>query len=237
MKRRVIVLAVMAAGFAPAARAQVGYDPRRSPYRDLRETQELTFFSGYYKAKKDPADVAPHSGPVVGALYQWRAGGPANLTFSFGRVASERRVLDPEKLCPTPPTADCKLIDTFRWPVYLIDGGLAMSLTGARSFFHLVPELKTGMGIATDFHTRADVGDFAFGTRFALTWGAGMRWVPGNRYQLRVDFLNHLYSIRYPVTYYTAADDGSVILTQSRSRSHWLNNPSLTFGVSYLFSR
>jgi hypothetical protein len=239
MRRGVFIL-VTSFG-AANLRAQVGYDPQHSPYRDLRETQEVTFFSGYFRAKKDPVQVAPRSGPLVGTHYQWRAGGPANLTFSFGRVASERRVLDPEKTCGTPPPADCKLIGVFRWPVYLVDGGLSLSLTGARSFFHLVPEIKSGMGIATDFHTKADVGDFAFGTRFAFIWGAGMRWVPGgrNRYQLRADFLNHLYSVRYPISYYTKDDLGNTILAQSdsRSRSHWLNNPSLTFGVSYLFSR
>jgi hypothetical protein len=235
MWRRAIIVTAFAVLAAPHVSAQVGYPPTRSPYRDLRETQEITFFTGYYRAKRDRADVAPKSGPLVGTHYQWRAGGPANLTFAVGRVASERRVLDPEVSCATPP--DCKSIGDFRWPVYLIDGGLAMALTGARSFFHLVPEFKSGIGIATDFHSKADVGDFAFGTRFAFTWGAGLRWVPGNRYQLRADFLNHLYSIRYPQSYYLAADDGSVILQQSRSRTQWLNNPSLTFGISYLFSR
>jgi hypothetical protein len=217
-------------------RAQVGYDPRHSPYRDLRETQELTFFSGYYKAKQDRADVAPRSGPILGAQYQWRAGGPAHLTFAVSRVASERRVLDPEPACPT-SQPDCKLIGVFRWPLYFADAGLALSLTGARSFFHLVPEVKTGVGLASDFHTKADVGDFAFGTRFAFTWGLGLRWVPGDRYQLRADFLNHLYSLRYPTTYYQADDSTRTILAPSRSRSSWLNNPSLTIGVSYLFSR
>jgi hypothetical protein len=222
---------------ASALQAQVGYDPRHSPYRDLRETQELTFFTGYYRAKRDRADVAPRSGPIMGAHYQWRAGGPAHLTFTVSRVSSERRVLDPEQTCTTPPTADCKLIGVYRWPLYFADAGLALSLTGARSFFHLVPELKTGLGLASDFHTKPDVGDFAFGTRFAFTWGLGMRWVPSDRYQLRADFINHMYSVHYPVAYYQAADDGSVVLTETRSRSSWLNNPGLTLGVSYLFSR
>jgi hypothetical protein len=238
---RVVAAVVMAvvAGTASELRAQVGYDPGRSPFRDLRETQEITFFSGYYRAKKDPARIAPQSAPMVGALYQWRAAGPANLYVSTARVASERNVLDPEQAanCATATTGNCKLAGTFRWPVYLLDVGLAFGLTGARSFHHLVPELKAGLGIAEDFHTQPDLGDFAFGTRFAFNWGAGIRWVPGGRYQVRADLVNHTYTVKYPAAYYQPAPDGSTIFTTAQSRSAWLNNPGISIGISYLFSR
>lgn len=223
---------------ASVARAQVGYPPRESPFRDLRETQDVTVFTGWYRAKKDPARVAPQSGPIVGLHYSWRATGPANITFDVARVASERRVLDPEKP-ETCASADreCKYLGTWRWPVYMMDAGMALALTGARSFHRLVPELRGGLGLATDFHSKADVGEFAFGTRFAITWGAGVRWVPGNRFQVRADLLNRLYSIRYPTTYYLPADDGTSIFTIDQNRSAWLNNPAFTLGVSYLFAR
>ncbi len=233
---------------ARSAFAQVGYPPQRSPYRDLRETMEVTFYSGYYRAKKDPARVAPVSGPMFGAHYQWRAGGPANLTVDLARIASERRVLDPEKKGSTVVTpADtvfcavteetCKSAGRYRWPLYSFDGGLTMALTGERSFLRLVPEVKAGVGIVTDFHSQPDVGQFGFGTRFALTWGAGLRVLPGGRYSLRADITNRLYSVKYPITYYIPADDGTTIFSARQSRSAWLNNPAFTIGVSYLFSR
>jgi hypothetical protein len=240
MTRRAIVIAAVLGGACSSARldAQVGHEPQRSPYNDLRETQELTFFSGYYRAKKDPARTVPQSGPMAGVMYQWRPGGPAHLNLTLTRVASERRVLDPElpKTCSGPPT-DCKVNGVYRWPLYAADAGVALALTGARSFYRLVPEIKGGAGIVTDFHTQPDIGDFAFGTRFAFTWGAGIRWVPGGRYQLRADLTNHLYSVRYPVSYYQFAPDTSAIFTQRQSRTAWLNNPGFTIGVSYLFSR
>jgi len=224
-------------GAAPLT-AQVGYDPQQSPYRDLRQTQEVTFFSGYYRAKTDPARVAPQSGPIFGALYQWRPSGPMHLNVSVSRVSSERRVLDPDLpgTC-TGPAADCKLVDTFRWPLYFIDGGMALSLIGGRTFYHFIPEIKLGAGAATDFHTQPDIGDFAFGTRFAFNWGAGIRWVPGGALQVRADLSNHLYAIKYPNTYYVPAPDQSVIFTNKQSNTAWLNNPSLTIGFSYLFPR
>lgn len=237
---------VAVTGLSASLQAQVGYPPNQSPYRDLRETQEVTLHSGYFVAREDPARVSPRSGPAIGALYQWRMSGPANLTFDFTRVESERRVLDPEKLgtCPgASPTAppdtsiDCKSLGMYRWPLYMADVGLALSLTGARSWFNIVPLLRAGLGVVSDFHVEPDVGDFAFGTRFALSWGAGLRWVPGGRFQVRADVLNRLYSVKYPTTYYSAADDGSSILGGRAARTSWLNNPTMTIGVSYVFAR
>ncbi len=221
------------------AAAQVGYPPRQSPFRDLIETQAVTVYSGYYRAKLDPARVAPRSGPMVGVNYQWRASGPANITVDLARVESERKVLDPEisNTCPA-ASRDCKLVGQFRWPLYMADVGLALALTGARSFYGFVPELRGGAGLISDFHTQPDIGDFTFGTRFAFNWGAGVRWVPvRSRYQVRLDVLNRLYSVRYPDSYYRTADDGTVIFTDAQNRSAWLNNPAITIGVSYLFSR
>jgi hypothetical protein len=246
MRRQFFMSFAAIAAVTASLGAQVGYPPERSPYRDLRQTQEVTVYSGYFVAKTDPARVAPRSGPMIGALYQWRMGGPANLTFDLGRVESQRQVLDPERLgtCPAAnPTAPpdtsvrCKSLGMFRWPLYTADLGLGLNLTGARSWLNLVPQVRAGLGLVSDFHTRSDVGEFAVGTRFALSWGAGIRWVPGGRYQLRADVLNRLYSVRYPTTYYQLADDGSTILGPRQDRSAWLNNPTLSLGLSYLFAR
>lgn len=239
MKQAILfAAAVCTLGAGPLA-AQVGYEPSRSPFRDLDFAQELTFYSGYYKAKKDPAQVAPQSGPVLGVHYQWRAGGPVSVTADLSRLATERRVIDPEapETCAGAGTQSCKFLDNYRWPVYFADAGIALNVTGARSYFRMVPQLKGGIGLATDFHTKPDVGDFAFGTRFAFHWGAGIVWAPGGRYQIRADFMNHLYSLKYPESYYRPADDNTTVLSSNQDRSSWLNNPRLTLGISYLFSR
>jgi hypothetical protein len=111
-----------------------------------------------------------------------------------------------------------------------------MSLTGARSWHKLVPEVKAGVGFMSDFKS-ADVGDFKYGTRFALTWGAALRYVPGGRYQLRADFSNRLTSIRYPDLYFRPPASGLTPILTGKDQSVWRNNPSFTIGISYLFSR
>ena len=82
---RLLAVAALAAASSPA-NAQVGYPPNQSPFRDLRETHALTFYSGYFRAKKDPARVAPRSGPMVGLHYEWRASGPAHLTLDLSLI-------------------------------------------------------------------------------------------------------------------------------------------------------
>jgi hypothetical protein len=225
-------------GNASATIAQVGYEPTRSPYRDLEHTMELNVFSGYYRAKPDVAQVAPRSGSELGVLYHWRASGPASLTFGVSRVASERQVIDPEQPTTCPGTeGNCRSLGMYRWPLYLFDGGLAISLTGARTYHRFSPELRGGFGLASDFHTQPDLGEFGFGTRFAFNWGAGLRWVPGGRYAIRADLLNHLYTVKYPESYYQSASDTTQILKPRQRRSVWLNNPGLTIGLSYQFSK
>ena len=227
--------AAAAMAFAAAAPlsagAQIGYPPTRSPYIDLEHTQEITGFAGYYNGRADPAGVAPGSGPIFGAHYSWRVGGPAHLTSEFAYIQSKRRILDPAK-----PRATRDLGES-DWPLYAANVGLALSLTGAKSWHHIVPEVQGGVGFISDMKGKADVGGFKFGTRFALSWGAGVRYVPGGRFQLRADVNNRLNTIAFPNSYFTSTTaSGTPILTDS-PKSVWRNNPALTLGVSYLFSR
>ena len=231
MNGRIAAVIALSMAAATAAGAQVGYPPARSPYLDLFYTQEITLLGGYYVGRDDPAGVAPGNGSIVGAHYEWRVGGPAHLMAELARIGSNRLVRDPAK-----PAATRNLGER-SWPLYSADFGLAMSLTGAKSWHRIVPELRAGLGFVSDFKGKADVGGFKHGTRFALTWGGGVRYVPGGRLQLRADLTNRLYSIAYPESYYTTTStNGGAILTGPR-KSAWRNNPALTIGLSYLFSR
>jgi hypothetical protein len=215
---------------AAAVGAQVGYQPSRSPYVDLEHAQELTFIGGEYHAHRDPANVGPQSGLILGAHYEWRAGGPAHLTAEFARISSDRRLINPFK-----PAATGRELGQTSRPLYTGDVGLGLSLTGGKSWHHIVPEIGAGAGLISDFHAQPDSGGFKFGTRFALTWGGGIRVVPGGNWQIRGDVKNRLYTIAYPQTYYVAPAGGTAVIPQTQSKSFWTNNPAYTLGLSYLF--
>jgi hypothetical protein len=225
-----LAVALLAAAAAPAA-AQVGYPPAESPFEDLEYRQGISLYSGYFRAASDRAGVAPQSGPLVGARYDIALGGPAAFTARLGGVLADRTVLDPAR------SASRRVLGTERRPVALADVGITLGLTGQKSYRGLVPTIHGGAGLATNF-AGADPGGFKFGTRFAIAYGAGLRYVPrGSSWSVRGDVGSHLYQIRYPDRYFTAALDSTSILPSNASKSSWTNNLSATLGVTYQFFR
>ncbi len=225
----IVGLVTAAAALRSPAAAQVGYPPARSPYLDLEHAQEFTLIAGQYHAHRDPAAVGPQSGLLTGVHYEWRAGGPAHLTGEFSRISSDRNLIDPAKADPA------RQLGTASRPLYSFDAGLGLSLTGSKSWHHIVPELAGGVGIVSDFRSQADSGGFKFGTRFAFTWGGGVRYVPGGRWQIRGDIKSRMYQLAYPQTYYLEPTGGTPVVSSTQAKSFWLNNPAFTLGISRLF--
>lgn len=212
--------------------AQVGHAPQASPYIDLEYRQDVTLFGGYYKAGKDLVGIAPQSGPMVGARYELRLGGPALLTSRIAYVSSQRTIIDPRR-----PAAQRVVQADAAWPIYLADVGITLNLTGQRSYRRFVPFVTTGLGVATDFKSGADVGAWRFGTPFALSFGGGIKWVPAGNLQARIDVSDQLYQVKYPASYYVTASDGTSVLTVNDPKNDWTSNFGLSFGLSYAFFR
>ena len=214
---------------ATSAGAQVGFPPSESPFRDLFYRQEATLFTGYLAAGSDPVGVGPKSGTMVGARYEVRIGGPAQLSVRAARVFSERTIIN-----PTRPAGD-RVVGTSSMPLYLIDAGITFNLTGQKSYLGFVPVLSLGGGIASDFTSARDVGDFRFGTPFAISWGGGIRYVRDGPFQLRLDVLDYLYQIRYPSSYFQSTGGAAPVKTGAQSA--WTHNTAITVGASYQFFR
>ncbi|MGI9075760.1 MAG: hypothetical protein ACR2G6_00350, partial [Gemmatimonadaceae bacterium] len=171
-------------------------------------------------------------GPLLGARYEMRIGGPAKFTARLARVWSERTVIDPAKPDST------RTLGKRDWPIYLGDVGISINLTGQKSYWQLVPVLNGGIGVATDFGKGGDPGGYAFGTPFAFNFGAGVRWVGGNRLQLRLDIADYLYQLSYPDSYFVPpVGQTGAVLARSASKNEYTHNAVLTLGASYLFSR
>jgi hypothetical protein len=225
-----LVGVVLAAGNASA---QVGTAPAQSPFRDIERRHEVTAFGGYFSAKRDPAKVAPQSGPVGGLLYEWRASGPVHLGASFITVASKRTELDPSKPIAT------RIVGTDNQLLFAGDAFLALSLPGERSWHDLMPMVGAGLGFITNGEA-ADVGGFRFGTRFAFPWSVGVRWIPGGgAFQMRADVKDWMYTIVYPQAYYppAAVAGEDAIVSSSTPTRRWTNNFAMTVGISYTFKR
>jgi hypothetical protein len=225
------LLSAMALVLATTAGAQVGHLPQNSPFRDLETRQEFTFFGGHFNAAGDPAGVAPRGGPMYGLRYEIHVGGPAFLMARWSHVNSERFAVDPLKIGAATQLGKKSV------SLNLYDVNLAINLTGEKSYHHIVPVINFGAGIGT---CGCDVpkDPYRFGTPFAFSFGGGLRYVPGGRFQLRADWNDYLYQIKYPAQYYIVPTGATVAVVGPRqSRSFWKNNGALTLGASFLFFR
>jgi hypothetical protein len=110
-----------------------------------------------------------------------------------------------------------------------------MNLTGRKSWHHIVPQVRAGIGVV---HSSAqDTLGFSFGTPFAFSFGGGLKLVPGGRVQFRADITDRVFKLSYPDAYYRLASDNTAVLDAQTARSFYTHHAALTVGVSYLFSR
>ncbi len=226
---KALSFAALALLVASPASAQVGPEPEASPYRDLEYRQELTAYGGYASARVDPAGVAPQSAPVAGLRYELYLAGPVSLTSDLSGMFSERTVLDPTK-----PRAQ-RVIGTETAPVYGLDVGIALGLTGRKSWHHVAPQIRAGIGVV---HSQAadDTTGYKFGTPFAISLGGGLKLVGRGRLQVRADVGTRLFKQKYPDAYYRTTSDNTAVLVDT-PRSVWTRHSLLTVGVSVLFDR
>lgn len=226
---KAIVFGVLALFVAAPAWAQVGHEPEKSPYVDLEYRQELTAYGGYARARKDAAGVLPKSASVAGLRYELFLGGPVSLTTDLSGMFAQRDIIDPTKV------AAQRLVGIRDAPVYALDVGLALGLTGRKSWHRIVPELRGGVGVVRST-AKDDSSGYKFGTPFAFTFGGGLKLVPGGRFQLRADVGERLFKQKNPDSFYVKASDNSAVLTDA-PRSYWTHHTILTVGVSILFDR
>lgn len=231
MRRSLARMAAAAAlVVARAATAQVGHLPDQSPFVDIEYRQSFSTYGGYFFAQSDPAGVGPQSGPFVGVQYDIYLAGPASFTARVGSAIVDRTVLDPAR------PASRRVLGTERRPLTMADVGFTFALTGQRSFRGIVPLVHGGVGLVSNMKG-ADPGGLNLGTRFALAYGAGVRYVPSGRVAVRADVGYHLFQLRYPDRYFQPALDSSSVLPSGASKSKWLNNPAVTVGISYQLFR
>jgi hypothetical protein len=226
---RILVLGV-ALALSARAHAQVGHPLGRSPYRDLPYRQEFSISSGYLSSSGGAARVGPRDGPLVSARYELRLGGPVMFNVGLGRAFTERTVVS---LSDSLPRAS----ETQPWPLLMIDFGLEFSLTGRKSYHHVVPVVALGAGVVSDMGKGIDAGGFKFGSPFALSMDAGVRWIASRKLQLRADMTNRFFQVGYPNAYFVPPDGGAPLVDIHSPQRDWTRTAGFTVGLAYLFVR
>jgi hypothetical protein len=165
---------------------------------------------------------------MFGLRYQIHVGGPAFLVAKWSHISTDRFAIDPTK------NGTARQLGKHNVGVNLFDIDLALNLTGQKSFHHIVPVINLGAGIAQCGCSVAN-DPYTFGTPFAFSFGGGLRFVPGGRFQLSLDWGDYLYQLKYPTAYFVIPTGGTAAVTGNQARSFWKNNRALTLGASLLF--
>ncbi len=231
IRRIVPTLVALSAASSLTASAQVGHAPQRSPYRDVYIKHALTYFAGYYSGATDPARVAPNDGPMVGARYAIRLGGPVFFTGRLAAVFTDRSVVD-----PTLPSAQ-RRVGTTSVPLMFGDVGFDLVLTGSKSWHSLVPAVNASAGLAADLSGKIDKSQFRVGIPLMLSFGPSLRYVPGGKWSWRLDVTDQYFRVRYPESYFLKTGADSTFLPPDGKRTLWQHNWSATLGASVAILR
>jgi hypothetical protein len=233
--RRTLLIAcaiLLIAPGAPSLAAQVGHTPENSPYQDLRGRQALTLTAGALAPGGDPAGVGPRSGMQVSLRYELLLTGPlwlqARTTYA---PRLERTYKDPLV------GGAARDLGTSTRPFAALEAGFGMNLTGNKSWRGIVPQLHGAFGWATGGTTQLDPGGYAFGNKFTVSYGVGVRIPTGNRWEISADATHLFWKYSYPVDYGPNGAAGTNAIIPSGTLSPWKGNLLLNVGMSRFFFR
>lgn len=217
---------------APAGAQVVGHLPTESPYEDLVGKHLLALQAGWILPSRDPANVGPKSGMMLIGRYEYDVQGPLWMTARAGLAPGlARNVRDP--LLTGPAREFGERVE----PLFFLDGGLALSLTGDKAWKQLAPRMHGNMGLVTSLNSAYDVGGYRFGPKFMLSWGFSVRGVRGGDWEWNADITHAIWRMQYPAAY---TDDGTTVdptIIGDTRKNPWNGNVMITFGITRILKR
>jgi hypothetical protein len=238
MKMIVCALVLAPAALAPAsAFAQVGHEPRSTPYRDIRKGHTFTATYGQFGGSGGRFGIGPHDGPVYGFRYDVRTGSTIQFGLGFARGDLERLIVDPFVELANRVSGPVKQTVTFA------ELNLQFNLTGGKTWHRLAPFVGTGVGMTFPSGTPADTSRFELGHRIYLAPYAGVRIFLADRLSLRGEARAAFWKLKYPSTFQdepalepgNPPDNSNAVITDGRV-NEWTTSSWLLVGLGYSFS-
>jgi hypothetical protein len=238
MKMTVCALVLAAAALAPSsAFAQVGHEPRSTPYRDIRKGHTFTATYGQFGGSGGRFGIGPHDGPIYGFRYDVRTGSTVQFGLGFARGDLERLIVDPFVELANRVSGPVSQTVTFG------EVNLQFNLTGGKTWHRLAPFVGTGVGMTFPSGTPADTSRFELGHRIYLAPYAGVRIFLADRLSLRGEARAAFWKLKYPSTFEdepalepgNPPDNSNAVITDGRV-NEWTTSSWLLVGLGYSFS-
>jgi len=197
MGRRVrlaVILAFALAGAAPAA-AQVGHDPRGTPYRDVAKGHTITAIGGYLSGDGGRFGIAPQTGPFGGIRYEIRNSSTIAMALQVIYGDFDRLIVDPFVARANRVSGPVKQSVTFA------EASIQFNLTGGKTWHRLAPFFSTTIGLAFPSSTPEDTSGFELGHKVTLAPGVGFRLFLTQAIHLRAEARGMFWKLNYPPSF------------------------------------
>lgn len=220
-------------GSSPAV-AQVGHDPGRSAYRDVPLKPALTFSAGYLTNDRGRVGAGLSNALTFGARYDIPTG--RSLLFQLGTtyMRGDRFILDPR----ADSTAPQRRTGPYNSSIMLVEAGVQLRLTGAKSWHGLAPYVGTGLGLTFDVDSPGDTtqSGYKFGTKLTLALVSGVRLYPSRRMMINAELRGQAWRLKYPLSFHAAlSPDGSRVIPVTEPLNDWTLHPWFSLGIGWTF--
>jgi hypothetical protein len=210
--------------------AQVGHDPARSPYVDMRRTHGIVFYSGWIGGDRGTLQIGHADGRTYTVGYEIPLGGTLSFYSSFTYAQTNRYVINPFR------DDSVRLAGPFDDDMSIVDLGLRFNLTGNKTWHGIGLYASGAMGMAISMGTPQDSGSYTFKRKMTFTPGLGMRLFPTRRFSVVVDGRLTAWRLRYPPDYFRAvSSDGIPVLAEDAPEVEWTVHPWISFGLGWNF--
>lgn len=229
-----LVLLLTVAPWPAAGPAAIAAQEIASPYSYIETGQEAGAFIGTIDPGTGRFGLGPGEGTLYGLRYSIELSGPFSLEGVARTLSSSREVREPD-----PATEEgVRTLGEADALVTSVDGRLKFSLPGRRTWYGLGPYAVAGGGLAFDLagsapaDTEVELAEdrFEFGTSFLGVLGAGVRWLPSDRFQIRGEVDLNLWQLDTPEGY---RDPERELGFEAVPESEWVSGLGATVGIAF----
>ena len=230
----VVVGVALLTGY-PANRltAQVGHEPGQSPYHDIQRGAGPVFFAGHLGGERGRAGVGPGDAFGIGARWEVAMGRPTLVQFTAAFLKGDRMVVNPA-LDDTVASKRYGPLDT---DILFTEIALQLRLTGGKTWHGFAPYVGVGAGMSFDVSSPGDTtgSGYAFGSKLTFSGSTGLRWHPTRKISVTLDARAVMWRLRYPVSFHSAAPDGSRVVAIQDPLTDWTTHPWVSLGIGWIF--
>lgn len=217
------------------ALAQVGHDPRTSPYRDLTRgawlLPEVVSFGG----SGGHLGIAPHDGRMYGVRAEIGGNRPLSFGLEFAAGTLQRLIVDADE-----PVAS-RVTGPVDQRVNMFGINLMLNLTGGKTWRGISPYVGSGAGINFAARTSADTSGWNYGRKFYFSPTVGVRWFLTRDIHLRAEARTQFLQVKYPESYReepskdpAVAPASNAVLASGRLKE-WIASPLYTVSIGIPF--